>query len=62
MLKILLIPFVVLSAIGLFSTLILHLASVLKIQFEHYDKVFYLAGGVFVVWGWGWGTFLGFTV
>ncbi len=40
----------VLSAIGLFSTLVLHLASVFKLPFEHFDKVFYLAGGVFVVW------------
>ncbi|WDP91655.1 MAG: zinc ribbon domain-containing protein [Desulfobacter sp.] len=50
MFKIILTPFVVLSATGLLTTIIIHLSTILKISFEHYDKVFFLAIGVFVVW------------
>jgi len=50
MLKILLTPFVFLAATGFLATIILHLMGIFKVPFEHYDKVFYLAGGVFAVW------------
>ena len=48
--KIILIPFIFLSAVGLCVTLIIHISSIFRVPFEHYDKVFYLAIGVFVVW------------
>lgn len=48
--KIVLTPFVFLSAVGLCVTLIVHIGSVFRVPFEHYDKVFYLGIGVFVVW------------
>jgi hypothetical protein len=50
MLRIVLAPFMYLAGVGLFATMVLHLSSIFKFPFEHYDKVFFLAGGVFVVW------------
>ncbi len=50
MLKILLTPFILLAATGLITTIIFHLSSILRLPFEHYNMVFYLAGGVFIVW------------
>ncbi len=50
MIKIFLSPFIVFAGLGLFSTLVLHISAIFRIPFEHYNKAFYLAIGVFVVW------------
>ena len=50
MLKALILPFLILSGIGLFLCLLIHMAALLRVPFEHYNKVFFLAVGVFIVW------------
>ncbi len=50
MLKVLISPFLILSGIGLFLCLVIHIAALLKVPFEHYNKIFILAAGVFIVW------------
>lgn len=50
MLRALISPFVILSGIGLFLCLLIHMAALVKVPFEHYNKVFFLGVGVFIVW------------
>jgi len=50
MLRALISPFVILSGMGLFLYILIHMAALLKVPFEHYNKVFVLGIGVFIVW------------
>ncbi len=50
MLQAILSPFVILSGIGLFLCILIHIAALLKVPFEHYNMVFFLGVGVFIVW------------
>jgi hypothetical protein len=50
MTKIILSPFLFLSATGLLISTVIHICALLKVQFEHYNKVFFLGIGVFIVW------------
>ena len=40
---------VLLSVIGLCCTIFIHIAAVIELTFNHYDKVFYLLKGLFIV-------------